>query len=124
MAGGELGVPRGVSGIEVIGKGIIITPSSASWLGWTHRALGIPSGSKSRLGGIMAPAKHSARGLESLSGCGRVGSTQKREEKLKSRRISAKTSPVWEDRADGRGRHRLVAGASPQGLAWHLGALP
>ena len=46
MAGGELGVPRGVSGIEVIGKGIIITPSSASWLGWTHRALGIPSGSK------------------------------------------------------------------------------
>lgn len=44
----SLGVSQALESSE---KGIIVTPSSTSWLGWTQRALAIPSGSDPGLAG-------------------------------------------------------------------------
>lgn len=123
MAGGDLGVPRGVSGIGVIGKRDNCHPELSLLAGVDTEGSRHPLRVRSQLGGIMAPAKHWGRGLESWDPRG-SGALKKKGTKIKKQAHFCKTSLLWEDRADSRGRHRLMAGASLQGLAWHLGALP
>lgn len=118
MAGGDLGVPRGVSGIGVIGKRDNCHPKLNLLAGVDTEGSRHPLRVRSRLGGIMAPAKHWGRGSESLLGPKRVGSTQKkREQKLKSRHTSVKPACC--------GRTGLTAeGGTGSWLAPHCRAWP
>lgn len=88
MAGGELGVPRGTSGIWGHQERDNYHPQLSLLARVDTQGSCHPLRLGAWLGRIMAPTEPSGRSLESLLGGRRVGSTKKREEKLKSRFIS------------------------------------